>query len=68
MEYSQLRDLSTELINKTACITKEQLEYIESTDKNFSKFVRRAIEKAMLGDIPFDILVVENEKKEGVKS
>ena len=68
MEYSQLSDLSTELINKTACITKEQVEWFDTTDKNFSKFVRRAIEKAMLGDIPFDILVVENKKREGVKS
>lgn len=38
----------TELINKTACITKEQLEWFETTDKNFSKFVRRAIDKAMV--------------------
>ena len=37
--------MSTELINKTACITKEQLAFLESTDKNFSKFVRRAIDK-----------------------
>ena len=42
-------EMSTELINKTACITKEQLDYLESTDKNFSKFVRRAIEEEMRG-------------------
>ena len=44
------------------------MEYIDKNCINFSKFVQRAIEKEMLGDIPFDILVVENEKKEGVKS
>ena len=58
-------EMSTELINKTACITKEQVEWFDTTDKNFSKFVRRAIEKAMLGEIPFDILVVENKKGSG---
>jgi hypothetical protein len=42
--------MSTELINKTAVITKEQLEYIDSTTMNFSKFVRRAIEEEMRGD------------------
>ena len=41
--------MSTELINKTACITKEQVEWFDTTDKNFSKFVRRAIEEEMRG-------------------
>ena len=57
--------MSTERIQKIAYLTKEQFEWFETTDKNFSKFVRRAIEKAMLGDIPFDILVVENKKGSG---
>ena len=42
--------MATQLINKTACITKEQLDYLESTDKNFSKFVRRAIDKSRGGE------------------
>ena len=49
MEFASGIEMSTELINKTACITKEQLDYLESTDKNFSKFVRRAIEEEMRG-------------------
>ena len=60
--------MSTELKQKIAYLTKEQFEWFETTDKNFSKWVRNGIKKEMLGEIPFDILVVENEKKEGVKS
>ena len=56
------------IITKAVGITKEQMEYIDKNCINFSKFVQRAIEKEMLGDIPFDILVVENKKGEGVKS
>ena len=42
------------------------MEYIDKHCLNFSKFVQRAIEKEMLGEIPFDILVVE--KKKGVEN
>ena len=53
---------SVRIITKAVGITKEQMEYIDKNCLNFSKFVQRAIEKEMLGEIPFDILVVENEK------
>ena len=41
--------MSTELKSKIAYMTKEQFEFVNSTDKNFSKFVRIAIEKEMRG-------------------
>ena len=52
------------IITKAVGITKEQMEYIDKNCINFSKFVQRAIEKEMLGEIPFDILVVEKNKGE----
>ena len=58
---------SVRIFTKAVGITKEQMEYIDKNCINFSKFVQRAIDKEMLGEIPFDILVVEN-KKEVVKS
>jgi|TARA_B110000438_G_C15515488_1_gene521810 hypothetical protein len=57
---------SVRIVSKAVGITKEQMEYIDKHCLNFSKFVQRAIEKEMLGEIPFDILVVE--KKKGVEN
>jgi hypothetical protein len=55
---------SVRIITKAVGITKQQMEYIDKNCINFSKFVQRAIEKEMLGEIPFDILVVEKNKGE----
>ena len=54
--------MSTEMKSKIAYMPKELFDYFETTDKNFSKWVRMGIKKEMLGETPFDILVVENEK------